>query len=321
MFIWLTYIYFLVTLLWFVLFVTTKEQFFIVRWISYIVPILLGGLLISINIVLFLKTTYLKKSIFLLLPLVSYPYLSSFFPLQNTVTVSLSTYKIMTYSKMGRNNKINSVAQVIINEKPDILFMQEISEKEAYSLIKKLRTIYKKGFSFLVGKQSNLIFSRFKIKKEKGRQNKIQPALIALPEGNISVRNIHLQKSVFTTDKQYKILDRLVKDIKNDRLPQIIGGDFNATSINYPYIKIKNHLSNAFEQAGFGFGFTFPSPARNLGILFPFMRIDHIFYSNHFKIQSAYVVKNSGNSDHYPVIAILSASNFNMITPQPPAKN
>jgi endonuclease/exonuclease/phosphatase (EEP) superfamily protein YafD len=37
----------------------------------------------------------------------------------------------------------------------------------------------------------------------------------------------------------------------------------------------------------------------------PAIRIDHIFYSDHFFASGAYTVDNSGGSDHFPVIAEL----------------
>lgn len=210
----------------------------------------------------------------------------------------------MTFNKMGRNRNISSVAEVVIKEKPDILFMQEISKIDVPHLIKKLKPHYQDGFSFAIVNKG-LILSRFKIEANiKRSRNK--PTTIKLPKTDIKVWNVHLRKSILYTDKQYKMIDSLVEKVANKNHPILVAGDFNATSINYPYLKIKQYLDNAFEHVGFGFGFTFPSPARRMGAITPFMRIDHIFFSKHFKIYSAYVVNNAGGSDHYPVVALLS---------------
>jgi len=58
----------------------------------------------------------------------------------------------------------------------------------------------------------------------------------------------------------------------------LVAGDFNATTINYPCVKMNQYLDDAFERAGSGFGFTFSSPARRLGMITPFMRIDPLLF-------------------------------------------
>ena len=61
-------------------------------------------------------------------------------------------------------------------------------------------------------------------------------------------------------------------------------------------------------KIGWGFGFSFPSPTRRFGgkISFPsLVRIDHIFYSDHFYAARARTVSDSAGSDHRPVIADL----------------
>jgi len=123
-----------------------------------------------------------------------------------------------------------------------------------------------------------------------------------------------LQKSIGSTEIQYQTVDQLAARIERVDGPVLVAGDFNATTINYPCVKINQHLDDAFERAGFGFGFTFSSPARRLGTITPFMRIDHIYYSKHFAVRKAYVVDDAGGSDHYPVVALLSLKGSAMTT-------
>jgi vancomycin resistance protein VanJ len=69
---------------------------------------------------------------------------------------------------------------------------------------------------------------------------------------------------------------------------------------------INQQLQNAHWEAGWGFGFTFPfSRGRIRGILPQprMVRIDHIFYSDHFFAHSAGTLTESGGSDHLPVFA------------------
>ncbi|NSL89552.1 endonuclease/exonuclease/phosphatase family protein [Chitinophaga sp. Mgbs1] len=86
--------------------------------------------------------------------------------------------------------------------------------------------------------------------------------------------------------------------IRQSPYPVIVCGDFNDTPSSYTYFTIKGDLQDAFLKKGFGVGRTFNGLA-------PTLRIDYIFASDDFKINSFRRI-NSDLSDHYPVIANLS---------------
>jgi endonuclease/exonuclease/phosphatase family metal-dependent hydrolase len=288
------------------LFITTGERITLVRWASYLAPWLAGWLVIlTIPAILARKAFMVISLLILAMPptLISLNLFSS----SKIDQAAGRSYKVMTYSKMGRNNDVDSVARVILSEKPDILFVQEISEPEAVNLIQLLNGIYDGApLYYLADAHYGLILSRYQVTPHLKAGDYSQAAEIELPEQPLRVWNVHLQKSIANTDTQYRMTDQLAEQIALTNGAVIAAGDFNATVLNYPYRKIRQQLENAFENAGSGFGFTFPSPARRSGIFTPFMRIDHIFYSRQFNIHKSYVVQDSGNSDHYPVVATLS---------------
>ena len=101
----------------------------------------------------------------------------------------------------------------------------------------------------------------------------------------------------------------LVNDIAASTAPLIVGGDFNTTEQSENYRLINQYLANAHWEAGWGFGFSFPAhnPHYNhIPVITPMVRIDHIFYSNHFFARSAQTLATSGGSDHLPVTAELA---------------
>jgi len=302
---WLGWACFVAVLLWLLLFIATGEQFTSVRVLSYVAPWMAGLLLIFALAAFGLRRWWQGAITVLLAVLLLLPYSPRFMPSgsgnADAGSLHRQVYKVMTYSKMGRNHDIDAVARVVMAEKPDILFMQEIGATESKPLIKKLKREYSNGLSF-VNDHAGLVLSRFKIEPEDGAHS----AIVVLPDGNIRVWNVHLQKSIGSTGIQYQTVDQLAARIEHVDGPVLVAGDFNATTINYPCVKMNQYLDDAFERAGFGFGFTFSSPARRLGMITPFMRIDHIYYSHHFVARKAYVVNDAGGSDHYPVVALLS---------------
>ena len=139
---WLGWVFFSGTLIWLTLFVLTGERLTIVRWVSYILPWLAGLLLILVVTAFYFKKRTLAISLLVMTAYISIPYGHLFFPSQIEIVDNQPVYKVMTYSKMGRNHDIDAIARVVMNEKPDILFMQEIGEVEAENLIQQLQDMY-----------------------------------------------------------------------------------------------------------------------------------------------------------------------------------
>jgi len=76
---------------------------------------------------------------------------------------------------------------------------------------------------------------------------------------------------------------QLLEIIKQDSLPVIVAGDFNAPSGGYIHGLVTETLKDAHLVAGSGFGFTFPGTTRNpLSGRGPWMRIDYVFCSAHW---------------------------------------
>lgn len=86
---------------------------------------------------------------------------------------------------------------------------------------------------------------------------------------------------------------------RNDRHPIIVCGDLNDTPISYTYQRLARHLNSAYRQTCFGPGFTYSKRS------FP-VRIDHIFYSEHWNCTSCRIDRTVSSSDHYPLIVQLS---------------
>jgi endonuclease/exonuclease/phosphatase family metal-dependent hydrolase len=93
-------------------------------------------------------------------------------------------------------------------------------------------------------------------------------------------------------------VDELEVMVKNSPFPVILAGDFNELPYGYAYGRMKKHLDNAFEKAGFGFGFTYHK-------LPSFLRIDNQFYDgNAFTIADFKTFRELGHSDHYPILGV-----------------
>ncbi len=113
---------------------------------------------------------------------------------------------------------------------------------------------------------------------------------------------LYTSKTVFNkfkgaSQKRALQVNKLARHIENCPYPVILGGDFNDTRSSFTYQMLTKDLSDAFLEAGSGFGHTYFGK----GIV-PSMRIDFLLHSEHFETVSA-SAPSIKLSDHDPVVA------------------
>ncbi len=93
--------------------------------------------------------------------------------------------------------------------------------------------------------------------------------------------------------KRSQQINLLYDHMKTSPYPYLVCGDFNETPYSYVYSRMRRELTNAFEDRGYGFGFTLNQKPYLL-------RIDHQFFSKDFKLQKYTVDRSISISDHFP---------------------
>jgi endonuclease/exonuclease/phosphatase (EEP) superfamily protein YafD len=283
-----------------------------VRMISYITPWLL---VISLPFLIIAGMSR-RKWLSAILATATLANILSFAPLflpRHSALASADDFslKIMSYNMHGIP-KVDGVLEVIRQEKPDILLIQECSPALAAPSFHGLDDLYpasyvdQKGFG-------QAILSRYPLKQmgaesDTGRTLKV---LIQTPVGPIAVWNTHPIPPFLVPPQKYDAqISALAAEISKATGPLIVGGDFNATDQTEAYRKIHRDLEDAYREAGKGFGFTYPAPPYTFMDMHlqtgPLWRIDHIFHSSHFIATSARTLTSAGGSDHFPIVVELS---------------
>jgi endonuclease/exonuclease/phosphatase (EEP) superfamily protein YafD len=75
----------------------------------------------------------------------------------------------------------------------------------------------------------------------------------------------------------------------------IVGGDFNMPSDYHRMKSLRSTYSSAYDQTGWGFGYTRPTSL-------PWVRIDHVIANRNWSFTKSWVGPDLG-SDHLPLIA------------------
>ncbi len=292
------------------------ERVVLVRLMSSLTPWLMIGLVPGVLLAGLGRRYGLMT--FLAIPMVAitFTYAPLFLPRTNLALAADNSLTVMSYNIWRRNKDMMAVASLIEQEQPDILLLQELKPYRVQPLLTALDDLYpetKPDFAYdpytLQGVISRYPLTVIETSRPKGR---LQKVIVETPNGPINVWNVHIH--AFPWRRQYAQIQALYEDLATVEGPLILGGDFNATDQSETYQLIDSRLYNAHWQAGWGFGFTFPSNwgstlthsqiKKTIGDT-PLIRIDHIFYNDHFYAYTAKTLAKSGGSDHSPVVATL----------------
>ncbi len=143
-------------------------------------------------------------------------------------------------------------------------------------------------------------YSFFKKKKWRPHQPPDNDSFIEALDTSAKGFNF-IQKIYYTNALKLQQFESIFKIICQSRYPTLLLGDFNDIPNSYIIRQIREKgFTDAFTIKGQGFGFTYHDKLK--------LRIDYIFYDQHFKIQN-FSTEDKNNtqhlSDHFPVRAVL----------------
>jgi len=290
------------------------DQLFPVRLCNYLMPWLLMGLLAVISISLLTNRHHLTlllvaPTLFMLIT-----YAPLFLPGHEKSHDGFQL-KVMSYNIWRENSNIPGIAEVIRNQKPDLILLQEIHSDKLRTLITELDDLYlNEPYVTFEERKLQAMISHFPLQRVDAGHGKgrTQKAIVSTIKGPITVLNVHPYRNSGWQRRHKQMITLIAEHIAGDSNPLILGGDFNTTDQSQTFRLFGPILKNAHWQAGWGFGFTYPTSAVKFLRKFPLpplVRIDHIFHSNHFITQKASTLSDSGGSDHFPIIAELILKN------------
>lgn len=214
---------------------------------------------------------------------------------------------------------VDAIAKVINDSKPDIVALQEVDVHtgrsgsglhQAEELARKtgMLSYFAKAIDYDGGEYGVAILSKFPMESAmkfelptapgtNGEPRILATAVITIP-GNQKIRFActHLDAQKNDTNRILQIA-RINEILKEETLPVIIAGDFNAT----PESRVINKLDTEFKRSCLtGCGFTIPQ-------VNPTKTIDYIAFKplNAFTVAKHRVINEPYASDHLPVFVIM----------------
>lgn len=209
--------------------------------------------------------------------------------------------RIVTASARGQNRDMAALARTVLTHRPDIVMLQEVSDSAA--LLAAVETLDRRQWHD-ASAGGLVTLSRWPVRKIDAAGGVLR-VRIGAGATAITAWNLRAPKNYRDPLVNAHFHAALSESVEQQK-PDIVAGDFNATPWNDGYGVMRRRMINAFDQAGAGTGFTFPSDARRMGALFAFVRIDHLFLAPGWTARQAMVGSASHGADHHPVIALVS---------------
>lgn len=236
--------------------------------------------------------------------------------------------RLLTYNVLAQQTEFELTEAIINDIDADIVAMQEISMAgrdtfpDMFADVYPYRAFYATYFTT----QGMGLMSRYPILEETFWQSDFVPSPLGFmrvvidgPDGPLTIYNAHpshpgMGGSFF--DPRYRGLEiaDLLDRARDEDGPVILIGDFNMPDLSSDYAAITAEYTDAYRTVGWGMGWTFPDAAggfpgvlnvvplpRRMVPVFPFLRLDYVFYRGSIQATQAEVWRTSGQSDHHPL--------------------
>lgn len=209
--------------------------------------------------------------------------------------------RVVSASLRTANTDMADAAHVLDDMDADVFAVQEAADPDA--LLQGLRA--RRGGAWNMASSGNsAIISRLPVRPAAAPAEAFGAAVTIAPGAELLVWTLHAPKDYADPNEISRWFGALANAV-DEQAPDIVAGDFNATPWNGGYRSVAALMTDAFRRGGMGPGFTFPTRARRMGTLFPFVRIDHIFLGPRLRVVRAFVEEASRGADHSPLVADL----------------
>ena len=299
----------------------------VISALSLITPILL-----IINLVFFIYWLVgLKKQFLLsfLTLLLGFNFSTTFYKFSSKDVISTPKTSIMSYNVrlfnlynwIKNSDTKDNLIDFIVGENPDILCLQEYHQQE------RLEKLYPYNYTYFTDNKNKIgqaVFSKYPIVAsgslnfKKSTNNAIYVDVVK-HEDTLRIYNIHLEslhinpaKETVSSDNSQRLLKNIGKTFSkqqeqvlliNKHLSKttykiVLCADFNNTAFSWDYKNLKTNFSDAFEEAGSGFGTSYR--LKHIPLRIDFILTDKKINILNFK---NYSVKFS---DHYPIESLIN---------------
>jgi vancomycin resistance protein VanJ len=227
---------------------------------------------------------------------------------------------VMTYNVLYTATDAAPIVATIARATPDLVAFQELTPLLATALEEEIGAHYPYRTPMHPSCRAEVaIWSRYPLRVEDVGQDvlcRVRSAVVDLGGQFVRVVDIHawpytgLDRESVERSFQWRReqIDWLLAFVEGQPEPLILLGDMNSAPTHEVYRTLSARFEDAFREAGWGLGHTFPATGGRFWVIpYPdrLVRIDHIFHSDDWRAVKAWVAEWDGYSDHRAVVARL----------------
>jgi len=236
-----------------------------------------------------------------------------------------STLTVMSYNILGFNSNARATVNVIRESNADVIALQELNPENAKAIERELGDEYPyRWLDPQPGVVGGGLLSRIPFERldagpldEAGWVSIPMAVRLDMPGQAVTFVRFHALAGPGAAPARERQAQLLAEYAQAHSGPLIFAGDLNATDQNTAYHLIARTMCDAWREAGWGFGHTFPGrPTAEVGGSRPviagipvpmwLVRIDFVFHSAELETLEARLGLYDEASDHRPVIAALA---------------
>jgi endonuclease/exonuclease/phosphatase (EEP) superfamily protein YafD len=315
------YIYVFLISAWFLLWLLKGDGFWWLTVLNRIVPYLFLPVLLFLFWLVRFREYKFTALLILPVSIFAFLYHPYIFPKPSKPAISDDALTVMTYNVLYSNLDYDAVANVILTHRPDLVALQEVLPAMMSALQDRLADEYPysiHGTNHDYGVTA--IFSRDPLADEQildlGEDRRAVIVRTQINKQWVAFASVHLrayglqwvrpltnipQEIVRTTKAQNHQVELLWEELQDESGPVIIGCDCNTKETSSSY----RMLDRWFDTAAYRVGWQFPGMEHAGNRQDTNMQhIDFIWYRGNLGPVAAYVIMDSGGSDHRPVLAV-----------------
>lgn len=248
-----------------------------------------------------------------------------FLPSISAAPASGTALRVLTFNALGYAANPAPQVEMMRRQDADVVFLQELNPVLAALLTSELAELYPyQALDPQPGVHGMGVLSKYRLSPT-GETLPLdwvgepQVLEIAWQGQTVTLVNVHMLPSTLGTlsilgeQSRYRQAQaQAIIDLAKRRGPLIAAGDANTTPSSRAYRVLEGALQDAWVEAGFGLGHTFPgsdgpgsSRPSLAGVAVPMWlaRIDYIFASPQWRVVTASAAPFDGVSDHRGVVA------------------
>lgn len=240
-----------------------------------------------------------------------------------------SQLTVMTFNVLATHCYTQPILDTIRAEDPDVVLIQELNNNLAGALQAELGAAYPYQVLHPLNSATGIgTISKYPLQEVPASlpQRWIGGPVVTEMQWNgrsVLLVNFHMLSTPSIRSTQQVLRDfndreaqaRMLVNLARQHGSAILGGDANSVPISNAHAIFTTGLQDAWIEAGFGLGHTFPSrstvPGSDRPMVGPFYsppwlaRIDYVLHTGDWRAVSARLAKIDGVSDHRGVVAIL----------------